>query len=157
MRILGATPHPTAEWMVQLGRNLLMDLEDARSKAKFLIRDRDSKFTAAFDTLMTDAGLKVVTTGIRIPRMNSLIERWIQTCRRELLDRTLIWNQSHLLHALREFETHYNGHRSHRALGQAAPLRPLPHPIDAPGESRHLDVRRRDRLGGTLHEYQHAA
>jgi hypothetical protein len=70
----------------------------AGSRAGFLIRDRDFKFTAAFDALMSDAGLKVVTTGIRIPRMNSLIERWIQTCRRELLNRTLIWNQSHLLH-----------------------------------------------------------
>ena len=126
IRILGATAHPTADWITQLGRNLLMDLEDVDSKARFLIRDRDAKFTDAFDALMTDAGLKVVITGIRMPRMNSLIERWIQTCRRELLDRTLIWNQHHLLHTLREFETHYNEHRPHRTLGQAAPLRPLP-------------------------------
>ncbi|AQW54405.1 integrase [Streptomyces hygroscopicus] len=66
IRVLGATAHPTAEWLVQPGRNLLMDLDDASSKAKFLIRDRDSKFTAAFDALMTDAGLKAVTTGIRV-------------------------------------------------------------------------------------------
>ncbi|MFD4976749.1 integrase core domain-containing protein [Streptomyces sp. NPDC058424] len=157
IRILGATAHPTAEWIVQLGRNLVMDLEDAGSRARFLIRDRDAKFTAAFDTLLADAGLKVVTTGIRIPRMNSLMERWIQTCRRELLDRTLIWNQRHLLHALREFETFYNRHRPHRALGQAAPLRQLPAPIADPGQINPLEVRRRDRLGGTLHEYQHAA
>jgi transposase InsO family protein len=157
VRILGATAHPTAEWIVQLGRNLLMDLEDAGSRARFLIRDRDAKFTAAFDALLTDAGLTVVTTGIRIPRMNSIMERWIQTCRRELLDRTLIWNQRHLLHALREFETHYNEHRPHRTLKQAAPLRPLPEPTDAPAQIRHLEIRRRDRLGGTLHEYQHAA
>jgi len=157
IRILGATAHPTADWITQLGRNLLMDLEDADSKARFLIRDRDAKFTAAFDALMTDAGLKVVITGIRMPRMNSLIERWIQTCRRELLDRTLIWNQHHLLHTLREFETHYNEHRPHRTLGQAAPLRPLPQPTDEPAQIGQLDVRRRDRLGGTLHEYQHAA
>ncbi|AQW54242.1 integrase [Streptomyces hygroscopicus] len=71
IRILGATAHPTAEWIVQLGRNLLVALEDAGNRAKFLIRGRDSKFTAAFDALMTDAGVKVVTTGIRIPRMNS--------------------------------------------------------------------------------------
>jgi putative transposase len=148
---------PTADWIVQLGRNLLTDLEDAGSKARFLIRDRDAKFTATFDALLADAGLKVVTTGIQMPRMNSLMERWIQTCRRELLDRTLIWNQSHLLHALREFETFYNGHRPHRALNQAAPLRPLPQPINEPAQIRHLGVRRRDRLGGTLHEYQHAA
>jgi putative transposase len=156
IRILGATAHPTADWIVQLGRNLLMDLEDSGGRARFLIRDRDAKYTAAFDTLMTDAGIKIVITGIRMPRMNSLIERWIQTCRRELLDRTLIWNHSHLLHALRAFETHYNEHRPHRALEQAAPLRPSPQPIKEPTRIGRLEVRRRDRLGGTLHEYQHA-
>jgi putative transposase len=84
---------------VQLGRNLVMDLEDAGAKAKFLIRDRDAKYTAAFDAVLQDAGLRIVLTGIRIPRMNSIMERWIQTCRRELRDRTLMWNQHHLLHA----------------------------------------------------------
>ncbi|WP_198358138.1 integrase core domain-containing protein [Streptomyces fildesensis] len=157
IRILGATAHPTAQWVVQLGRNLVMDLEDAGSKASFLIRDRDSKFTAAFDAVLADARFGIVRSGVRIPRMNSIMERWIQTCRRELLDRTLIWNQSHLLHALREFETFYNQHRPHRALKQAAPLRPLPEPISVPGHIRHLKVRRQDRLGGTLHEYQHVA
>ncbi|WP_369394743.1 integrase core domain-containing protein [Streptomyces sp. CG1] len=157
IRILGATAHPTTEWTVQLGRNLIMDLQDASSQARFLIRDRDSKFTQAFDALLSDAGLTVVTTGIQIPRMNSLMERWIQTCRCELLDRTLIWSQSHLLHALREFETFYNEHRPHQALKQAAPLRPQAEPINVPAQVRHLEVRRRDRLGGTLHEYQHAS
>jgi putative transposase len=153
VRILGATAHPTAQWIVQLGRNLLMDLEEAGSQAKFLIRDRDSKFTAAFDALLADAGLTVVTTGIQIPRMNSLMERWIQTCRHELLERTLIWNRNHLLHALREFENFYNEHRPHRTLKQAAPLHALPEPINVPAHIRHLEVCRRDRLGGTLHEY----
>ncbi|MEU1595143.1 integrase core domain-containing protein [Streptomyces sp. NPDC005708] len=157
IRILGATAHPTADWLVQLGRNLLMDLEDAGSRARFLIRDRDAKFTASFGALFADAGLEVVKTGIRIPRMNSIMERWIQTCRRELLDRTLIWNQHHLLHVLDEFETFYDGHRPHRALGQAAPLRPLPEVVDIPARRRRLRIRRRDRLGGTLHEYGHAA
>ncbi|MGW1554787.1 integrase core domain-containing protein, partial [Streptomyces sp. NPDC002346] len=109
------------------------------------------------DAVLADAGLEVVASGVRMPRMNSIMERWIQTCRRELLDRTLIWNQSHLLHVLQEFESFYNGHRPHRALGQAAPLRPLPEPITEPGQIAHLEVHRRDRLGGTLHEYQHAA
>ncbi|MFE6895388.1 integrase core domain-containing protein [Streptomyces sp. NPDC057717] len=157
IRVLGATAHPTAQWVVQLGRNLVMDLEDARSGARFLIRDRDSKFTQAFDGVLADAGLKVVTSGIRIPRMNSIMERWIQTCRRELLDRTLIWNRSHLLHALREFEFFYNGHRPHRALDQAAPLRSLPEPIIEPGEIENLQVYRRERLGGTLHQYRRGA
>jgi transposase InsO family protein len=157
IRILGATAHPTAAWVVQLGRNLVMDLEDVDSRARFLVRDRDSKFTQAFDAVLADAGLRVVNSGVRMPGMNSIMERWIQTCRRELLDRTLIWDQRHLLHALRDFESFYNEHRPHRALNQAAPLRPLPEPITEPGQILHLDVHRRDRLGGTLHEYQHAA
>ena len=69
-----------------------MDLEDTGSKAEFMIRDRDSKFTAAFDTVLHDAGLRVVLTGIRMPHMNSIMEHWVRTCRHELLDRTLIWN-----------------------------------------------------------------
>ncbi|GAA3476176.1 integrase core domain-containing protein [Streptomyces yanii] len=157
IRILGATAHPTADWVVQLGRNLAMDLQDAGSQARFLIRDRDSTFTKAFDAVLAGAGLEVVTSGVRVPRMNSIMERWIQTYRRELLDRALIWNRSHLLHVLQEFASFYNGHRPHRALGQAAPLRPLPEPITEPGPIAHLEVHRRDRLGGTLHEYQHAA
>jgi hypothetical protein len=141
---------------VHLGRNLVIDLEDAGNRAKFLNRDRDSKFTAAFDALPADAGLNV-TTGIQIPRMNSPMERCIQTRRRELLDRTLIWNQSHSLHALREFEAFSNWHRPHRTLKHAAPLRPRPQPIPMPRQNSHLAVHRRDRLGGTPHEYQHAA
>jgi hypothetical protein len=80
-----------------------------------------------------------------------------KTCRRELLDRTLIWNQLHLLHALREFEQFYNAHRPHQGIANTRPLHPLPGPITAPDRQARLDVRRRDRLGGILHEYQHAA
>jgi transposase InsO family protein len=105
MRILAATAHPTATWVVQLGRNLVMDLEDVDSRARFLVRDRDSKFTQAFDAVLADAGLRVVNSGVRMPRMNSIMQRWTQTCRRELLDRTLISDQRHLLHAQREFES----------------------------------------------------
>ena len=96
-------------------------------------------------------------SGIRVPRMNSLMERWIPTCRRELLDRTLIWSERHLLHALREFESFYNEHRPHRTLSSAAPLRPVPEPISDPDRLDMLNVHRRHRLGGVLHEYAHAA
>ena len=89
--------------------------------------------------------------------MNAVIERWVQTCRRELLDRTVIWNQRHLLHALRDFERFYNSHRPHQGIANARPLRPLPEPITDPARILRLDLRRRDRLGGILHEYQHAA
>ena len=89
--------------------------------------------------------------------MNSIMERWVQTCRHELLDRTLIWNQRHLIHALREFEQFYNEHRPHQGIANARPLRPLPTPITDLDQIARLDIRRRDRLGGILHEYQHAA
>ena len=89
--------------------------------------------------------------------MNAIMERWVRSCRAELLDRTLIANQAHLLHALREYEAFYNRHRPHRALHAAAPQRPLPSPITEPDRLNHLDIRRHDRLGGILHEYHHAA
>lgn len=89
--------------------------------------------------------------------MNSIMERRVQTCRRELLDRTLIWNQRHLLHALREFGQFYNSHRPHQGIANTRPLHPFPAPITDPGQITHLDIRRRERLGGILHEYEHAA
>jgi transposase InsO family protein len=89
--------------------------------------------------------------------MNAIMERWARTCRRELLDRTLIYNERHLLHALREFEAHYNTHRPHQGMGNARPLAPLPEPIADRDRLAQLNIHRRDRLGGILHEYQHAA
>ncbi|MEV0087854.1 integrase core domain-containing protein [Saccharopolyspora sp. NPDC050642] len=157
IRILGATAHPTASWAAQAAKNLVMDLEDAGSWARFLIRDWDGKFPALFDTVLTETGIKVVLSGVQMPRMNSIMERWGQTCRRELLDRTLIWNQRHLLRALREFEQFYNSHRPHQGIANARPLRPLPVPVTDPEQLEAIDIRRRDRLGGILHEYQRAA
>jgi transposase InsO family protein len=157
VRILGATAHPTAAWVTQAARNLAMDLQDTGCRARFLIRDRDGKYPALFNTILADTGIEVVLTGVRVPRMNAFIERWIQTCRRELLDRTLIWNQPHLLNALRQYERHYNAHRPHRGINNARPLHPLPAPITDPNTITHLNIRRRDRLGGLLHEYEHAA
>ena len=110
-----------------------------------------------FDTVLADAGVSVVLSGVRMPRMNAIMERWVQTCRRELLDRTLVWNQPHLLHALREFESFYNEHRPHQGIANARPLHPLPAPLTDIGEVTHLRIHRRDRLGGVLHEYEHAA
>ncbi|WP_239135555.1 transposase, partial [Actinoplanes derwentensis] len=95
--------------------------------------------------------------GVRIPRMNSIMERWIQSCRHELLDRTLIWSQTHLLHALREYKHHHNQHRPHRGITNAQPLQSLPEPITEPVTLAHLRIRRHDRLGGLIHEYEHAA
>lgn len=156
IRILGATPHPGAAWVTQTAKNLVMDLEDAGCRARFLIRDRDGKFPALFDTILADAGIEAVLSGFRIPRMNSIMERWVHTCRHELLDRTLIWNQRHLLHALREFEQFYNEHRPHQGIANARPLHPLPAPITDPEHIDRLDIRKRDRLAGILHEYRYA-
>jgi transposase InsO family protein len=157
IRVLGATAHPTAAWVTQAARNLVMDLEAAGTGARFMMQDRDGKYGGLFDQVLTDAGIEVVLSGVRMPRMNAIMERWVQTCRHELLDRTLIWNQAHLLHALREFEQFYNDHRPHQGLGNARPLQPLPAPLTDLGQIVRLDVRRHDRLGGTLHEYHHAA
>jgi transposase InsO family protein len=157
IRVLGATAHPCASWVIQAARNLVMDLQDAGCRAQFLIRDRDGKFPEMFDAILADAGITVVLTGVRMPRINAMMERWVQTCRRELLDRTLIWNQHHLLRALREFEAFYNTHRPHQGIAGARPLRPLPPPITDPDQIAHLEIRRRQRLGGILNEYQHAA
>jgi putative transposase len=108
-----------------------------------------------FDAILADAGIQVILSGIQMPRMNSIVERWIQTCRHELLDRTLIWNQQHLLHTLREYEQFYNSHRPHQGI--ARPLQPLPEPITDPAQTSQLKIRRRPRLAGILNEYHYAA
>ena len=149
IRILGVTLHPTGEWTAQQARNLLMDLDEQARQVKFMIRDRGSNFTAAFGAVLADAGVRTVLCNVRTPRMNAIAERWIGGCRREVLDRTLIWNQAHLRQILRQCETHHNLHRPHRALDAAAPLKPLPEPVDL-GQYR---VRRQARVGGLINEY----
>ncbi|MEU4770182.1 integrase core domain-containing protein [Actinosynnema sp. NPDC023794] len=156
IRVLGATAHPTASWVTQAARNLVMDLEDAGSTARFLIRDRDGKFPTLFDAVLADTGVQVVLSGVRIPRLNAIMERWIHSCRRELLDRTPIWNQPHLLQALREYERFYNTHRPHQGIANARPLHALPQPATDQAAVTRLDIRRRQRLG-ILNEYHHAA
>jgi putative transposase len=151
VRILGTTEHPVQAWVVQQARNLLMDLEDAGTRVKFVLHDRDASFTVAFDEAFQAAGARVIRSEVQAPRMNSIMERWIGSCRRELLDRTLVWNQRHLMTVLREYENFYNTHRPHRTLNQAAPLRPLP---DGVIDLDHFRVRRRDRAGGMIHEYR---
>jgi putative transposase len=130
-----------------------MDLDDTTQRFRFLIRDRDSKFTAAFDAVFTAIEIRIIKTPVRAPRANAIAERFVGTIRRELLDHLLIINQRHAAAVLSEFERHYNGHRPHRTLDQAAPSRPLPR--RAPNETH--KIRRRDRLGGLVHEYQQVA
>jgi putative transposase len=113
--------------------------------------------TPLVDTILADTGIQVILSGVRVPRMNAVMERWIPTCRRELLDRTLIWNQRQLLHALHQYERHYNEHRPHRGITNTRPLHSLPSPITDAGTITDLNIRRHDRLRGLLHEYEHAA
>jgi putative transposase len=119
-----------------------------------LVRDRDNKFTGVFDAVFASEGIHILRTPVRAPQANAIAERWIAAVRRELLDRLLIVNRHHLMAVLTEYVAHFNHHRPHRALNQAAPLRSLPPPPAAPSQ---LHVRRRDILNGLIHEYTQVA
>jgi putative transposase len=139
--------------MIQQARNLLMGLEDRAGRFRFLVRDRDTEFTAAFAAVFAAEGIRVLRTPVRAPRANASAERWVGTVRREVLDRMLILGCRQLRSVLTEYANHYNGHRPHRALGQAPPLRPgVPVVVAPPGR-----IVRRDRLGGLIHKYAQVA
>jgi len=153
VHVLGVTAHPSREWVAQQARNLLMALDDRVSRFRFLVRDRDAKFTAVFDAVFAAEAIQVLITPVRAPRANAYAERWVGTVRREVLDRMLIFGCRQLRAVLAEYLDHYNGHRPHRALGQAPPLGPAEPPVVLPAGS----VARRDRLGGLIHEYAQVA
>ena len=150
IRILGVTLHPTGDWTTQQARNLIMDLGCQAHRVKFMIRDRGSNYTAAFNAVLADAGIRTVLCNVQTPRTNAIAERWIGGCRRELLDRTLVWNQTHLRRILRQYETHHNGHRPHRSLNAAAPLKPLPEPVDL----EQYRIQGKARADGMINEYR---
>jgi putative transposase len=141
VHVAGITAHPTSGWVTQQARNLLMDLGDRAEQFRFLIRDRDSKFTAAFDAVFSGTDIRIICTPVQAPRANAIAERWIGTLRRECLDHLLITGPRHLAVVLREFVEHYNTHRPHRSLNQHPPCGATVRPL------------RRDRLGGLVHEY----
>jgi len=151
VHVLGVTAHPTGAWTAQQARNLIMDLGDQAGQFKFLIRDRDAKFTTAFDGVFSGNGTRVIKTPVRSPRANSYAERFVGTLRPECLDHLLILGEGHLRKVLAEFARHYNGHRPHQSLGQEPPLRP--------GSTVDLTARieRRQVLGGLISEYRRAA
>jgi len=153
VHLAGITTHPTGAWVTQQARNLLMNLDDHADGLKFLIRDRDAKFTAAFDAVFTAAGVRIIKTPVQAPRANAIAERWIGSARRECLDRMLLTGERHLRLVLGEYADHYNGHRPHRTLKQNPPGG-RSHP---PAAVTSMRVLRRDRLGGLIREYDQVA
>jgi putative transposase len=154
VRLAGITTNPDGRWVAQQARNLVMQLYDDGIRLRFLIRDRDSKFSREFDEVFRSEGIRVIKAPVRAPKARAHAERWVGSVRRECLDRLLILGRRHLQHVLVAYVRHFNEHRPHRALAQRPPLsgeQPLADVID-------LDrVRRRDLLGGLIHEYQLAA
>jgi putative transposase len=149
--LLGITEHPTGAFVTQVARNFVADLAEAGRSVKFLIRDRDAKYTASFDEVFRSEGTRVIKTPVRSPRANSVAERWVKTVRAECLDQLLITGQRHLERVLRQYARHYNEQRPHRGIqlevpaGSAGALVPS------------LGVRRHGVLGGLIHEYYPAA
>jgi putative transposase len=159
VRLVGVTDHPNGSWVVQRAREFSMEGEGKGERAegstpRFLIRDRDSKFTRAFDAVFASDGTQIITTPIQAPNANAFAEWWVRTVRRECLDWMLIWGRRHLERVLNEYVRHYNDERPHRGLE----LRP---PSSVDSESTPTSsvvavagrVQRRDRLGGLVHEY----
>jgi putative transposase len=156
VRIAGVTATPISDWVTQQARNLSMDLAEQASAVKFLIRDRDTKYTASFDAVFAADAIRVTTTPVQAPRANAICERVVGTLRRECLDRMLILGRRHLATVLAEYVEHYNTHRPHRSLGQAAPSA-LDTPPALVGEINPARLRRTGHLGGLIHEYRMAA
>ncbi len=148
--LAGCTTNPTGAWVTQQARHLGLDFAD--KDIRFLIRDRDSKFSGPFDEVFRSEGIRVVKTPVRAPKANAFAERFVRTVRGECLDWLLILNRRHLEHVIRVYVDHYNTQRPQRALE----LRP-PEPDERRGELSERDIRRRDRLGGLIHEYYRAA
>jgi putative transposase len=156
VRLAGITTNPDGPWVTQQARNLLMEFDDEDVRPLFLIRDRDSKFSRDFDDVFRSEGIRVIKAPVRAPNARAHAERWVGTVRRECLDRLLILGRRHLEHVLTSYVRHFNEHRPHRSLKQRPPLAAST-ASDEPAIAEVIDldrVRRRDLLGGLIHEYQ---
>jgi transposase InsO family protein len=151
VHLAGCSAHPRGRWVAQQARNL--SFSGALGDVKFLIHDRDSKFVASFDEVFRSEGTRVILTPFQAPQANAHAERFVRTARAECLDWLLILGPRQLERVLRVFVEHYNRARPHRALGRCPPVRLEPTLPPVPGAA----VKRRDRLGGLLHEYYLAA
>jgi putative transposase len=148
--LAGCTSNPTGAWVAQQARNL--SFTGLFERMRFLIHDRDSKFSAAFDEIFRSEGINVIKTPIRAPQANAYAERFVRTVRAECLDWLLIIGRRHLEHVLRSYTIHYNRDRPHRGLALLTP-----EPTDATDPPTVETIERRDRLGGLIHEYYRAA
>ena len=152
VHILGITASPTGAWTAQQARNLLMDLGERAGHFKFLIRDRDAKFTPMFDQVFAGNGMRIIRTPVRSPRANSFAERYVGTLRRECLDHLLIHGEQHLRQILAEYSQHYNHHRPHQSRAQRPPLHEPGRAIDVTAR-----IKRRQVFHGLINEYRRAA
>jgi transposase len=152
VHLAGVSPSPHGAWVTQQARNLAID--ERLANVRYLIRDRDAKFSGSFDEVFRGEGVRVIKTPVRAPRANATAERFGRTVREECLDHMLILGRRHLERVLRDYQDHYNTGRPHRSLALAAPGRPLP---DEARGSPPAEIGRRDVLGGLIHEYYHAA
>jgi putative transposase len=155
VHVAGCTANPDGSWTAQQARQLAWSLSERATPARFLIHDRDSKFTRAFDEVFRSEGVEIIRTPFRAPQANAFAERWVGTVRRDCLDWLLISSRRQLERVLRVYVDHYNTHRPHRALGLTAPTPGPRLRLVSPGPPDQL--RRRDRLGGLIHEYARAA
>jgi putative transposase len=155
VHLAGCTANPTGVWVIQQARQITWTLREQPTPLRFLIRDRDSKFTRDFDTVLRSEGIEIIHTPVRAPKANAIAERFVCTVRSECLDWLLIVNRRHLERVLRVFVDHYNSHRPHRSLNLAPPD-PSARKLHVAGRPT-AGVERRDRLGGLVHEYTLAA
>jgi putative transposase len=151
VHLVGITAYPTGDWVTQAARNLLMDLGDRAGGFRFLVRDRDAKFSAAFDAVFAAAGVQVLKIPPQAPAANAYAERWVRTVRTECLDWLLIGNRHHLHRVPTAYLRHYNTARPHRGLHLAVPQ---PTATAGAGPAQHIE--RIDVLGGLIHEYQYS-
>src|SRR6266850_3873102 len=149
VHVAGSTPNPTAPWVIQQARQLSWTLAGRSEPMRFLIRDRDQKFTDRFDDVFSSEGIEVVRTPFRAPQANGVAERFVRTVRSECFDWLLILNEQHLERVLQAFIDHYNGDRPHRALSLTPPE--ARRPTATPSASGDARIVRRDRLGGVVH------
>ena len=152
VHVLGVTAHPTGAWTAQQARNLLMNLGERAGHFKFLVRDRDSKFTAAFDEVLAGNGVRIIKTPVRSPRANSFAERYVETLRRECLDHLLIYGEQHLRQVLAAYARHYNEHRPHQSREQRPPLHEPGQAVDVTARIKRTHV-----VQGLISEYRRAA